>query len=191
LDAFPHNLQKLISDEVPCSMYFVTEYIEISRLLLLKGKSSRKIMNFIGDLLGKAIISAKYINFSNIDLVIPITSSKKNITLRSFDHTYELANALVKSNKFFKNCCVTPIIKNADALEQKLRNQKDRLKAPLKNIFVDPENKSLLTNKSILLIDDVISTGATIHACINKIGEISKPKSITALCYAFNPPRLR
>lgn len=100
------------------------------------------------------------------DLMIPIPTSKANINKRLFWPTLMLAKTIKK-----RNCLSVPI--NLDALKI-LGNKPSQAALSLKKRILNARNifqadKKLVIGKRILLIEDVITTGATICSATNSL----------------------
>jgi len=68
----------------------------------------------------------------------------------------------------------TILKKKLHTSKQSQRNRENRWN----NIFetFDAKNESLLENKHVLLVDDIITTGATIEACIDTLKDVANIK---------------
>jgi len=75
------------------------------------------------------------------------------------------------------NLPVLDILYKDNCVEQKLQNFQQRKEI---NKYIHIKNESLIENKKILLIDDVITSGSTLKCCIDLIKKY-KPKKIELL----------
>ena len=100
-------------------------------------------------------------NINNeIDYIVFIPSSKKALRSRGFNPCEYLAEEIKKTLNI--NIC-KDIIKNKNIKEQKYLSKEERFKN-IKNAFKLKSNKKI-KNKKLLLIDDVMTTGATLYEC--------------------------
>ncbi len=133
-----------------------------NRLLLFKFKFYRKyaLCNFFATIIEQNI--KKYFPFLSWDLIIPIPSSPDILKKRGYNHIALLAKNIAKRINIFttndilisakKRCAQAEL-----APEKRYKN--------MKNAFAIAENKiSDIVGKDILLIDDTITTGATIES---------------------------
>ncbi|MBQ6820057.1 MAG: ComF family protein [Clostridium sp.] len=95
-----------------------------------------------------------------IDYIIYIPSSKKSMKNRGFNQCEYLAIELKKKLKI--DIC-NDIVKNKNIKEQKLLSKEERVEN-IKGAFKLKSTKKI-KNKNLLLIDDVMTTGATIYEC--------------------------
>ena len=106
--------------------------------------------------------------YKSIDTVIPVPLHPKRLRERGFNQV----------EKFGKE-----IAKNLDAeyidsvLKKKSYNKKQSKHGRFSRWIntsetFDIQNASLLQNKHILIVDDIITTGATLEACINVLKSI-------------------
>jgi competence protein ComFC len=101
--------------------------------------------------------------------VVPVPSYIVEDEIREFNHVEEIFAPLKLT--FMKIIKKTTRIKQSD---QKVDKRKNIIN------FLEVKNGELITNKKILLVDDVYTTGSTIDACI-KLLEPYKPKKISIL----------
>ena len=97
-------------------------------------------------------------------LLIPVPASKKRIRARGFDQCRRLAQAVGKINPHIR-LELGALQKIKPTPEQKGQNRADRLVNLRDSFEVAPECARLVRNKRMILIDDVLTTGATLHEC--------------------------
>lgn len=141
------------------SVYSCFHYDDIARQLVLSYKDSDK--PYISEYMAK-FIRDKYIEKGlNSDGIVFVPSSTKKINRRGYD-------ALKQVAKHLSDLLNIPVIsalkkKNVDTDLTKVAKEK-RAEMVAGTFYLD--NSSCLEGKNILLIDDIITTGATLRECI-------------------------
>lgn len=120
-------------------------------------------------------------DFEKIDVIIPVPLHKKRQRKRGYNQSEIIANGI--SEVLQKPISLKSICRNKNTKTQTNRTRIGRWEN-VKDIFsvINPDN---LKNKHILLVDDVVTTGATLEAIALKILEIPGTKvSIATLAVA-------
>ena len=116
--------------------------------------------------------------FRDIDLIVPVPLHKKKLKRRGFNQSECIARGIAESMS--KPFNTTAVIRNIHTGTQTSKLRYDRW-LNVENVFRVAE-PDFLTGKHILLVDDVLTTGATMEACAAKILEVEGTKvSIVAL----------
>lgn len=113
-------------------------------------------------------------------IIIPLPSHARRIRERGFDHITLLTNELAELTHYptsSKN-----LIRIKYTPHQVKLNRAERL-TNLKNCF-SLTKPDLLTNKTIVLVDDVTTTGASLQEAAKTL-RIAKPKKIIGLILAY------
>ena len=133
----------------------------------LKYRGHEDIGQFLGEWLGHEL---KMLDcYSNIDVVIPVPLHKTKLKSRGFNQVDKFGVAIANALNAEYNPSVLIKIKNT-----KTQVFKDRLKRNSnENINFKIVNGDCLENKHILIVDDIITTGATIEDCANTLLEIN------------------
>ena len=136
----------------------------------LKYKKQQKIGILLGKLLGDEILSSN--RFDNLDCIIPVPLHPKKLKIRGY-------NQVTKFGETLSDKLTIPFHENilrgrAMSKTQTHKNRFDRLKN-LENNF-ELTNTEFLKNKHVLLIDDVVTTGATLEACCIQLRKIKNLK---------------
>lgn len=170
-----------ISIEQAGALYYFNKHGIIQQLLLtLKYKNNTSSGLFLGRELGKALaISSR---FKNIDAIIPLPLHPKKEYKRGYNQAMIIAQGIQEKWPI-------PILEKSVVrlVDTKTQTQETRINRweNMKNIFYI-SNPDSLQNKHILLIDDVITTGATLEACGAAILSIPGTKlSIAAVAYTL------
>ncbi len=121
--------------------------------------------------------------FDGIDAIVPLPLSKKKERRRGYNQCDYIARGLSRISR-------VPVIKNAVkrtvANETQTHKNRDERWKNVEGIFAvtAPEE---LQGKHILLVDDVLTTGATIAACAKSITTLPQTKiSLFTLAHSFN-----
>lgn len=151
---------------------FLYKSKSVSQTLIhhLKYKNNESVGVLLGNLLALEISNSK--QFQNLDYIIPVPLHPKKLKQRGYNQLTKLGDTLSENLKipFIENL----LTKTSSSDTQTKKNKFDRWKNAQESFELTDDNR--LENKTILLIDDVITTGATIGACIK---ELSKTKNIS------------
>lgn len=129
----------------------------------LKYNRKPEVGYFLGKLLAYAIADSSYIK--NLDLIIPVPLHIKKERLRGYNQSFLIAKGIkeVLNTKIDTTSLVR--IENTDSQTRKKRFS--RWENMMNSFALTKESQ--LKNKHILLVDDVITTGATLEACTQKL----------------------
>ena len=113
------------------------------------------------------------------DTIIPVPISKKRMKERGYNQSLLIARELSKYAKIplQANC----LFKTRNIIEQSKLNKEQR-KENIQNVY-ELKNGEILTNKRILLVDDIYTTGSTVNECA-KILQQAKTEKIDVLVVA-------
>ena len=169
LSTFPHRIYNSIT------IYSATVYTSVIKKLiqLFKFQHKRNISKVLADLLFQYF---KKLNLNNKYIVIyPNSFYFKNMT-RGYEHMYLIAKEFCKLSDFklLKNA----ICKTKNTIPQ--YKAKNRFKNVSGVFKINKKYIKELKENPILLIDDIITSGATIEEIINILNK-EKIKNITVL----------
>ncbi len=144
----------------------------------LKYKNQQQVGTFIGNWLSEEMLESK--RFQNIDYIIPVPLHKNKLAKRGYNQVSTFGKSLSKKlNIPFKEDL---LVRVSYTKTQTKKIRLDRWKNVQELFYVPNPNKT--NHKHILLIDDVITTGATLEACCNAFKNSTGIK-ISIACMAF------
>lgn len=151
-------------DKNKLEFLFLFEYKKYIRKLILNYKFKDK--SYIGKVFAEYINRNKFccLKLKSYDIIIPVPMSIKNKLLRGYNQTEIISEDISKSLKikFIKD----GIKKIKKTKRQSSLTREERL-LNVKNAYKINENYlSYFENKSIIIFDDIYTTGATIDECI-------------------------
>ena len=144
----------------------------------LKYKGQESIGVFLGDWLGGELKTVK--EYSEIDIVIPVPLHKNKLKKRGYNQVAQFAEHIASALnvKYIDNVLLK--VTNTDSQVLKSRFARWTSNEELFTL----QNKNAIANKHILLVDDLITTGATMEACINVLNQAKNIK-ISVACMAI------
>ena len=141
--------------------WILGKYNDIMRTCIkhLKYYGIRDISLHLGNLMIK-YLDSHFIK-DNFDIIIPVPLHKRKELLRGYNQSYLLAQHVSEYYAMvFDN---VSLVRKKYTQSQTKKGREKRL-ADLKNVFY-VKNPSAISGKRILLIDDVLTTGATLSEC--------------------------
>lgn len=131
----------------------------------LKYRNQQALGVFLGEMLGERM---KHAQMHHFDCIIPVPLHPQKEKSRGYNQAALFAKGLAnvlggESN----NCFLKRIHATASQTKKNLFERLDNVA----DVF-EIENHQLLENKCVLLVDDVLTTGATIEACAKQLNSI-------------------
>lgn len=145
----------------------------------LKYKGYEDIGVFLGKWLGEEL---KDLNaYQTIDMVIPVPLHKKKLRKRGFNQVAKFGQEIAK--QLNADYCDDVLIKITNTASQVNKNRFSRW-INNEELFAI-QNKEKIANKHILLVDDIITSGATMEACVSILNKAPNVKiSMVAMAIA-------
>ncbi len=136
-------------------------YNDASRDLALKfkhGDRTDALVSFVPwmERVGKELLQ-------KADLVVPVPLHRRRLLARRYNQSALIAQAL--SQKSGVPCAMQLLVRKRATPPQGHLHIKEREKNVAKAFLVNPDAQADIKGKNILLIDDVLTTGATVNEC--------------------------
>ncbi len=161
----PFNpIEKMLIGRLPLvaagSMYYFTKSSLLQHLLVqLKYNNNKEVGYFFGRQLGQLLKIAD--RFSSIDCIVPLPLHPKKEYLRGYNQADLIADGMssVWQKKVLKGAVSRLIFTKTQTQESRISRWEN-----MEGVF-EVRDLDSLKGKHVLLIDDVITTGASLEAC--------------------------
>ncbi|MDO9391419.1 MAG: ComF family protein [bacterium] len=147
---------------------------------LLKYSDRRSVVKKLSEYMEQSLSGADHYKSSDLILSVPLHPARKRE--RGYNQAQLLAQALGKT---WNKPCPENIIARARHTQTQTKLNKQQRLENVKDIF-SVKKPELVRGKTIILIDDVLTTGATIGSCAGKLLEAGASK-VLALTAAAAP----
>ena len=159
--------------------YFSKEFLIQHLIHQLKYKGDTEIGFYLGEMMGRTLLNSS--RFSSIDALIPLPLYADKEHKRGYNQAAVICNGMSAVMN-------VPVLNGAvirqQATETQTRKHRTERWENVKRSFKVAKGHEL-AGKHLLLVDDVVTTGATLEACGHVILGIERVKlSIATLAYA-------
>ncbi len=177
---FTERFEGRLPIETAAALFFFTKKSKTQHLIhQIKYADKREVAFELGRLLGEKL--AQQFHFQDIKYIIPVPMHPKKRISRGFNQAELFANGLAETMQIPVEASVLKKIKMTDSQTKLSRLQR---MSNTEDVF-HLTNASLLHGKSILIVDDVMTSGATLESCANAIVEAEPSVKINFATIAF------
>lgn len=159
-----NSTEKIFWGRLPVSaayseFYFAKETPVQHLIHQLKYKNNQEVGVFMGEMMGKNLVNSN--RFANIDLIIPLPLYPDKEHKRGYNQSAVIAKGI--ANIMNIPVITGNVIRRKPTETQTRKHRTERWENVSDSFIV--KNPEQLKAKKILLVDDVITTGATLEAC--------------------------
>jgi ComF family protein len=145
----------------------------------LKYRGRKEIGKMLGELYGVTLAENGFMN--GIDIIVPVPLHPARQKKRGYNQSEYIASGLSQATKVTAK---NNIIKRVELTGSQTRRGRYERWENVKGLFYVPDPQEII-GRHILVVDDVITTGSTMEACVNALHEAGDVKvSIVALAAA-------
>lgn len=158
--------------------YFVKESLMQHLMHQLKYKGNKELGRQLGRLMGYDL--QKTNRFKNIDYLVPLPLFASKERRRGYNQATILCEGIAEVTN--TRIAADVIVRTQHTETQTKKGRIERWQNMEGKFHLVDEQK--IREKNILLVDDVITTGATLEACGRELMQASPRLNIATLCYA-------
>ena len=159
-------------------LFFTKDSLVQTLMAQLKYHHNKKVGILFGQLMGQAIAAEK--KFEQIDMLIPIPILDSKINSRGYNQSQVIAMGI--QQVWNRTILDDVLIKKSWSNSQTKKDRTARLQQVPDLFILNHPNR--IEGKNILLVDDVITTGATLEAAIETL-MAGSPASISIAVAAY------
>ena len=180
--AYDNEMAKLFWAQIPIekatAFFYYEAHAETANIIYeLKYKNHPEIGNIVGRMLAKEIQPSGF--FDGIDGIVPVPLAKKRLRQRGYNQSMEIAQGVSEMTglPIYKKV----VRRNSFKGSQTNKGRWDR-QENVEHVF-ELTDATAVSNKHLLLIDDVITTGATCIACAKALCQSGNIRIITFIFF--------
>lgn len=151
--------------------YYSREGIIATLIELIKYKDRKDLALQLGSYYGKMLRESVF--FHEAELIIPVPLHESRLRVRGFNQSEEFARGLAGSMNL--RYSRDHLIRTGFTETQTTKDRQERIQN-IQGVF-QLQNPKELSNRHVLLVDDVLTTGATLESCAMEIYK-ANPASI-------------
>lgn len=181
---FDNPVHKVFVGRLPLraatSLFYYKKQSKVQNLIhTLKYKGQRELAVQLGNMMGTELSASRY--FTSTELIVPVPLHQDKLKIRGYNQSEGFAQGI--KDVFGRETKPDALGRIKHTATQTKKNRTDRWEN-VKEVFVVAEPESVY-NRNILLVDDVVTTGATIEACSNSLYQAGAASvSIATIAYA-------
>ena len=153
--------------EAASTFYFSKGHLVQQFIHQLKYKGNQQVGQYLGALMGKTLLQSS--RFTNIDYLVPLPLYADKEFKRGYNQSTIICNGMSATMQI-------PVLNNNVIRQRYTDTQTKKHRAErwenVEGSFAI-KNPLILANKNILLVDDVITTGATLEACAQCMQQVA------------------
>ena len=185
-DPYENEMAKLFWHQIPIervtALFYYEAHSETANILYeLKYKSHPEIGEVMGRLVAKELQPSGF--FDGIDGIVPIPLAKKRQRQRGYNQSLEIARGISEiTNLPIYNKVVMRIVFEGSQTNKGRWERNENVE----KVF-EMTDETAIHGKHLLIIDDVVTTGATVIACAKELCKAGNVKiSVLSLGFAKN-----
>lgn len=182
----PNPIEKILAGrvrfEAATAQFYFTKESVLQRLMhQLKYRGNRELGRQLGAIMGALLLESG--RFNGIDTLIPLPLFENKEKKRGYNQSKILCEGIkeVMQAEIVDDAVERPLFTDTQTKKNRVERWKN-MEGKFRLL-----DSSLIEGKHVLLVDDVITTGATIEACSNALLEVKNLRlSVATLCFASN-----
>jgi ComF family protein len=166
--------------EAVASYFYFTRGSHVQQVLhSIKYRNKFKAAEFFGRLYGSELVASEV--FKDATMIIPVPLHKKRLRQRGYNQSEHFAKGLSESMGISMH---VGILKRTHFNKSQIRKSRYQRYENTRGIFILDQAREIV-NQHVLLIDDVLTTGATLEACAQALLKVEGVKvSVVTLALA-------
>lgn len=167
--------------EAAASGFYFTKDSLLQKLMIeLKYKNNKDVGYYLGKMIGKMLNESN--SFNNVDAIVPLPLNPKKEMKRGYNQAKIICDGIVSA---FNKPVLDKAVVRIHFTDTQTRQDRIHRWQNMENVFAVNDIKAI-EGKHILLVDDVITTGATLEACGKEILNVPNTRlSVTSVAYTI------